>query len=80
MNKELYKSLILGISFIIGIIIYTEQTKYELHKGDSEGFVEYLILNKSNGDVSTYFINLERHIIYESTIDGNINIIEKKNR
>ena len=31
MNKELYKSLILGISFIIGIFIYTEQTKYELH-------------------------------------------------
>jgi hypothetical protein len=80
MNKELYKSLILGISFIIGIIIYTEQTKYELHNGSSEGFVKYLILNKSNGDVSTYFINLERHIIYESTIDGNINIIEKKNR
>ncbi len=80
MNKELYKSLILGISFIIGIFIYTEQTKYELHKGSSDGFIKYLILNKSNGDVSTYFINLERHIIYESTIDGNINIIEKKNR
>ena len=36
MIKEILKPLILGFSIIIGVIIYTEQTKYLLIDSDTE--------------------------------------------
>lgn len=78
MNKELLKPLILGISFIVGMIIYTEQTKYELYSDNIEGVVKYSVINRSNGDVSTFFINNNGSVIYESNIKGDVEIKVKK--
>ena len=52
MIKELLKPTILGLSFIIGILIYTEQTKYEFIDDDkTNGILNYYLLNKKNGEV-----------------------------
>jgi hypothetical protein len=52
MIKEILKPLILGFSIIIGVIIYTEQTKYLLIDSDTESPGEdYYLLDRSNGVV-----------------------------
>ena len=55
MIKENLKPIILGLSFIIGVIIYTEQTKYVLVDSDTEwGGVNYYLLNRTSGEVFHY--------------------------
>ena len=52
MIKEFLKPLIIGFSIIIGVIIYTEQTKYLLIDSDINSPTEdYYLLDRSNGVV-----------------------------
>lgn len=63
MIKELLKPTILGLSFIIGVLIYTEQTKYEFIDDDeTNGIINFYLLNKKNGEVvriTSYGGNIE---------------------
>ena len=56
MIKENIKPIILGLSFIIGVIIYTEQTKYVLVDNDESDNLNYFLLNRTNGEVSSYYL------------------------
>ena len=73
MIKEIIKPLIIGISIIVGVLIYTEQTKYELIDNDTDyGGVNHLLLNKKSGEVR-YFKGVGRKEIELFKIDKNGN-------
>jgi hypothetical protein len=59
MIQENIKPIIIGLSFIIGVIIYTEQTKYVLINNTTNGSVRYLLLNKKTGEVGRYWYNFD---------------------
>lgn len=79
MIKEIIKPLIIGISIIVGVLIYTEQTKYELIDNDTDnGGVNHLLLNKRSGEVRRFYLNGSEETMYLRTIDINGNTTKNK--
>lgn len=73
MIKENIKPIIIGLFFIIGVIIYTEQTKYEIVDNDTGwGGIDYLLLNKKSGETIRYIWDYEEDTIdiHKITKDG----------
>ena len=80
MIRENLKPIIIGLSFIIGVIIYTEQTKYVLINNTSQGSVRYLLLNRKTGEVGRYWYNFNTNTtdIVRIKKSGETTLSEKK--
>ena len=68
MIKEIIKPLIIGISIIVGVLIYTEQTKYVVinnnSDNDNNSDLNYFLLNRTNGEVvRNYYLPSNKSII-----------------
>lgn len=77
MIKENIKPIIIGVSFILGIIVYTERTKYEVvHTSSSERAAVFTVVNKTNGETVTYVSALKTGP-FKTTLDGKIKELKK---
>ena len=80
MFKELLKYVIIGLSIIISVFIYTESNKYELVDNRTDfGLLDYYLINKKTGEVflvqnysntgpTRYRINLDGDIVKEKIL------------
>lgn len=77
MDKGLLKTIILGASLIISVLIYSEANKYDSSPIHRDGGVVYLVLNKKTGEVKTYGIGRAAAIYKSSFKTNKIEYIEK---
>lgn len=78
MIKENIKPIIIGVSFILGIIVYTERTKYEVvHTSSFERAAVFTVVNKTNGETVTYVSPSFKILPFKTTLDGKIKELKK---
>lgn len=56
MDRDLLKTIILGASIIISMLIYSDANKYEKYDYQSDDSIKFSVLNKRTGEVRTYIL------------------------
>lgn len=70
MDKGLIKTIILGASLIISVLIYSEANKFFIYGGDSGSRLSYSVLNTKTGEVRTYILRNEVIYTWKTTFDS----------